>query len=364
MKFWMNSNVDYPIKLAKRIFIYPWYSPLKFIFSLVQHQFKMDKLSKQQSSRIELDEESRIIATCKNRIEQEQIHVRNEMNEKAKKNLDLVTKQREFLRGMKKDKSSSVDLDERRLDTNRNESDQTNRNLKASATFDQCSIDVQQQQTDGKEDDGVNRNSIRLNTKSSTIDLHKSKSMNSRKLLQSIINRNLLTKINLPNLKLSDSNEDLNEESRRIQADKRTDQDSPVVEQTRRLSRNDSIDDLIDDSSKDSSKASSISNSRESLDSRNKTKRNGKRKSKRNDISNENEKENLEDNLTCSSEPTELVNEREKRRTVGYPGLAFGSSIFSSNTMMRFRLISNELHNIQNVALKRVMKRTSCVVYC
>lgn len=69
---------------------------------------------------------------------------------------------------------------------------------------------------------------------------------------------------------------------------------------------------------------------------------------------NENEKEN-QDDKTCSSEPTEVVNEREKRRSIGYPGLAFGCSIFSSNTMMRFRLISNELHNIQNVQLKRVI---------
>jgi hypothetical protein len=61
-----------------------------------------------------------------------------------------------------------------------------------------------------------------------------------------------------------------------------------------------------------------------------------------------------EDSLICSSVPTEVINEREKRRSAGYPGLAFGGSLFGSNTMMRFRIISNELHNIQNVQLKRV----------
>lgn len=60
------------------------------------------------------------------------------------------------------------------------------------------------------------------------------------------------------------------------------------------------------------------------------------------------------DTMVCSSVPTEVINEREKRRSGGYPGLAFGSSMFASNTMMRFRIISNELHNIQNVQLKRV----------
>lgn len=62
-------------------------------------------------------------------------------------------------------------------------------------------------------------------------------------------------------------------------------------------------------------------------------------------------------NLRCSSLRTEMVAEREKRRrkSSGYPGLAFGSSgIFSSNTQMKFNIISNELHNIQNVQLKRV----------
>ncbi|RWS02490.1 hypothetical protein B4U79_07844 [Dinothrombium tinctorium] len=68
---------------------------------------------------------------------------------------------------------------------------------------------------------------------------------------------------------------------------------------------------------------------------------------------------NVEDeeftNLRCSSVQTEVISERQRRRTrsAGYPGLAFGSSIFSSGTLMKFSIISNELHNIQNVQLKR-----------
>jgi len=57
--------------------------------------------------------------------------------------------------------------------------------------------------------------------------------------------------------------------------------------------------------------------------------------------------------LRCSSVQTEVISERRRRTSSGYPGLAFGSSIFSSNTIMKFRVISNELHNIQNVQLKR-----------
>lgn len=62
-------------------------------------------------------------------------------------------------------------------------------------------------------------------------------------------------------------------------------------------------------------------------------------------------------NMRCSSLRTEMIAERERKRrkSSGYPGLAFGSSgIFSSNTQMKFNIISNELHNIQNVQLKRV----------
>lgn len=64
--------------------------------------------------------------------------------------------------------------------------------------------------------------------------------------------------------------------------------------------------------------------------------------------------------LTCSSMQTEELAAQQKRRqerqartpSEGYPGLAFGSG-FSSNTMMRLRIIANELHNISSVQLKR-----------
>lgn len=62
--------------------------------------------------------------------------------------------------------------------------------------------------------------------------------------------------------------------------------------------------------------------------------------------------------LRCTSERTEVVAEREirrrGRRCADYPGLAFGSSIFSSDTLMKFSIIRNELHNIMNTQLKRV----------
>lgn len=63
--------------------------------------------------------------------------------------------------------------------------------------------------------------------------------------------------------------------------------------------------------------------------------------------------------LRCTSEMTEVVAEREKRRNrrcADYPGLAF-SSIFSSDTLMKFSIIRNELHNIMNTQLKRVGTR-------
>ncbi|XP_035231266.1 tropomyosin-like isoform X1 [Stegodyphus dumicola] len=72
---------------------------------------------------------------------------------------------------------------------------------------------------------------------------------------------------------------------------------------------------------------------------------------------NENDSENEEwARLRCSSVQTEVIAERNRRnrqRSAGYPGLAFGASIFSSGTMMKFSVISNELHNIMNVQLKR-----------
>lgn len=65
--------------------------------------------------------------------------------------------------------------------------------------------------------------------------------------------------------------------------------------------------------------------------------------------------------LRCTSERTEVVAEREyrrqNRRCADYPGLAFGRSIFSSDTMMKFNIIRNELHNIMKTQLKRVGQR-------
>ncbi|XP_071449970.1 uncharacterized protein [Hetaerina americana] len=62
--------------------------------------------------------------------------------------------------------------------------------------------------------------------------------------------------------------------------------------------------------------------------------------------------------LRCPSESAEVIAERElrrrgRRRCADYPGFAFGSSIFSSDTMMKFNIIRNELHNIMNTQLKR-----------
>ncbi|XP_035902518.1 uncharacterized protein LOC118507718 isoform X10 [Anopheles stephensi] len=60
--------------------------------------------------------------------------------------------------------------------------------------------------------------------------------------------------------------------------------------------------------------------------------------------------------LRCTSERTEVIAEREHRRQkrcADYPGLAFGRSIFSSDTMMKFNIIRNELHNIMKTQLKR-----------
>lgn len=65
--------------------------------------------------------------------------------------------------------------------------------------------------------------------------------------------------------------------------------------------------------------------------------------------------------LRCTSERTEVVAERESRRnknrSADYPGLAFGGSIFSSDTMMKFNIIRNELHNIMKSQLKRVITK-------
>lgn len=61
--------------------------------------------------------------------------------------------------------------------------------------------------------------------------------------------------------------------------------------------------------------------------------------------------------LRCTSERTEVIAEREHRRQkkcADYPGLAFGRSIFSSDSMMRFNIIRNELQNIKLNQLRRV----------
>jgi tropomyosin-1 len=61
--------------------------------------------------------------------------------------------------------------------------------------------------------------------------------------------------------------------------------------------------------------------------------------------------------LRCTSERAEVVAERETRRRgrrcADYPGLAFASSIFSSDTLIKFSIIRNELHNIMNTQLTR-----------
>jgi len=66
--------------------------------------------------------------------------------------------------------------------------------------------------------------------------------------------------------------------------------------------------------------------------------------------------------LRCSSVTTEELAEREKAKTArrqnrcpDYPGLAFGAAMgFGSDTMMKFNIIKNELHNIMRSQLKRV----------
>lgn len=69
--------------------------------------------------------------------------------------------------------------------------------------------------------------------------------------------------------------------------------------------------------------------------------------------------------LRCGSLRTEEVAEREKqkqeriknrqsRQSKDYPGLAFGSAMFGSDTSMKFNIIKNELHNIMRSQLKRV----------
>lgn len=68
--------------------------------------------------------------------------------------------------------------------------------------------------------------------------------------------------------------------------------------------------------------------------------------------------------LRCPSLQTEEVadrqrqkeasRERRRNRCADYPGLAFGSPMFGSDTMMKFNIIKNELHNIMRSQLRRV----------
>ena len=79
--------------------------------------------------------------------------------------------------------------------------------------------------------------------------------------------------------------------------------------------------------------------------------------------------------LRCSSVRTEEIVEREKarqerreKRCPDYPGLAFGAPLgFGSDTMMKFNIIKNELHNIMRSQLKRVdgevyINKTNCLL--
>ncbi|XP_054159905.1 uncharacterized protein LOC128958115 [Oppia nitens] len=105
------------------------------------------------------------------------------------------------------------------------------------------------------------------------------------------------------------------------------------------------VDDIDDRSSGDISIGSTQSTGSPSMDSQ------------LSDSSGQNESDLETEELAkmrCSSVQTEVISERRRRNpSAGYPGLAFGGSLFSSGTIMKFRVISNELHNIQNVQLKR-----------
>merc|ERR1712079_312655 len=50
----------------------------------------------------------------------------------------------------------------------------------------------------------------------------------------------------------------------------------------------------------------------------------------------------------------ERIKNRQSRQSKDYPGLAFGSAMFGSDTSMKFNIIKNELHNIMRSQLKRV----------
>jgi len=100
-------------------------------------------------------------------------------------------------------------------------------------------------------------------------------------------------------------------------------------------------------------------NSPTSQQSPSRTKR-GARNANPTEISNcgETEEDSQLARLRCPSERTELISEREQRRRkrcANYPGLAVGlGSVFGSDTMMKFSIIGNELHNVIKGQLKRV----------
>lgn len=130
----------------------------------------------------------------------------------------------------------------------------------------------------------------------------------------------------------------------------------------------------VDLKSKRNSSSSSL-NSTPSEKSENKPSKEGKKKRSRTahsditkiirpaadgaeDVTDEDDAETAElAKLRCTSERTEVIAEREHRRQkkcADYPGLAFGRSIFSSDSMMKFNIIRNELQNIMNNQLRRV----------
>lgn len=59
--------------------------------------------------------------------------------------------------------------------------------------------------------------------------------------------------------------------------------------------------------------------------------------------------------LRCSSLQIEEVQDRRRKRepSAGYPGLAFGSPMYS-NTLFKFNLIANELKDLKHNQLKKV----------
>ena len=59
--------------------------------------------------------------------------------------------------------------------------------------------------------------------------------------------------------------------------------------------------------------------------------------------------------LRCSSKQIEEIQDRRRKRepSAGYPGLAFGSPMYS-NTLFKFSLIANELKDLKHNQLKKV----------